>query len=201
MNEDNVRKMENLMLGKQNSTNQTKPCKACTSFQSWRKKLTNDASNTPNDTSNDPNHHENNTNNINTTKTTTTKATVHNQNNEGIAQAPVDCPLDKDELGRSTWNFLHTMAAYYPEQPSKQEEKQMSQFIRLFSKFYPCDYCATHLRDRLKTDIPDTTSNSALSVWFCKVHNEVNERLGKPIFDCSKVLERWKDGWKDGSCD
>lgn len=51
MNEDNVRNMENLMLGKQNLTNQTKPCKACTSFQSWTKKLTNDASNTPHDTS------------------------------------------------------------------------------------------------------------------------------------------------------
>ena len=25
--------------------------------------------------------------------------------------------------------------------------------------------------------------------------------LGKPEFDCSKVFQRWRDGWADGSCD
>ena len=33
------------------------------------------------------------------------------------------------------------------------------------------------------------------------MHNEVNRRIGKKEFDCSKVDERWCDGWKDGSCD
>ncbi|MED6273348.1 hypothetical protein CHARACLAT_005437 [Characodon lateralis] len=54
---------------------------------------------------------------------------------------------------------------------------------------------------RLKTNHPDTSSRHALSQWFCRLHNEVNVRLGKPEFDCSLVDERWKDGWKDGSCD
>ena len=54
---------------------------------------------------------------------------------------------------------------------------------------------------RLKTDTPDTSSNKALSLWFCDYHNEVNRRLGKKEFDCSKVFERWRDGWADGSCD
>ena len=39
-------------------------------------------------------------------------------------------------------------------------------------------------------------------MWLCKIHNEVNEMLGKPSFDCSRVLERWRDGPADGvSCD
>jgi FAD-linked sulfhydryl oxidase len=33
------------------------------------------------------------------------------------------------------------------------------------------------------------------------MHNEVSRKIGKAEFDCSKVDERWKDGWKDGSCD
>ena len=45
-----------------------------------------------------------------------------------------DCPVDKDELGRSTWNLLHTMAAYYPEKPSGDEKKSMKDTIESLSK-------------------------------------------------------------------
>ena len=36
---------------------------------------------------------------------------------------------------------------------------------------------------------------------MCEMHNRVNVKLGKPEFDCSKVFQRWRDGWEDGSCD
>ena len=54
---------------------------------------------------------------------------------------------------------------------------------------------------RLQQDTPDTKSRSAFSQWLCRIHNDVNQKIGKPQFDCSKVDERWLDGWKDGSCD
>ena len=53
----------------------------------------------------------------------------------------------------------------------------------------------------LKTNTPDTSNQLNFSQWLCRLHNDVNKKLGKPIFDCSKVNERWRDGWKDGSCD
>ena len=54
---------------------------------------------------------------------------------------------------------------------------------------------------RLIVSPPATENRVQFSRWMCGLHNEVNERLGKPVFDCSKVDERWLDGWKDGSCD
>ncbi|GLV34771.1 Augmenter of liver regeneration [Carabus blaptoides fortunei] len=111
-----------------------------------------------------------------------------------------DCPLDKDQLGRSTWGFLHTMAARYPKKPNVQEKNDMTQFIHLFSKFYPCDICAADFREDLKTTPPKIDSQDSLSQWLCTMHNKVNIKLGKPEFDCSKVNERWRDGWLDGSC-
>jgi len=54
---------------------------------------------------------------------------------------------------------------------------------------------------RLKVTPPVTDSQHALSQWLCKMHNDVSRRIGKPEFDCSRVNERWRDGWLDGSCD
>lgn len=112
-----------------------------------------------------------------------------------------DCPLDVEQLGRNTWSFLHTMAAYYPEKATSRQQSDMSSFITLFSKFYPCEHCASDFRESLAQDQPDVSGRVPLSNWFCRQHNMVNIKLGKAEFDCSKVLERWLDGWKDGSCD
>lgn len=54
---------------------------------------------------------------------------------------------------------------------------------------------------RICRNQPDTRTRACLTQWLCRLHNEVNRKLGKPDFDCSKVDERWRDGWKDGSCD
>ncbi|VUZ54004.1 unnamed protein product [Hymenolepis diminuta] len=111
------------------------------------------------------------------------------------------CPLDKVSLGRATWALLHTMAAYYPSRPSVNEMKSMERFFQDFAEFFPCKYCADDFKRNMEKFPPKVHSREALSGWLCLQHNLVNKKMGKPLFDCSKVLERWRFGWKDGSCD
>ncbi|XP_034831153.1 FAD-linked sulfhydryl oxidase ALR [Maniola hyperantus] len=112
-----------------------------------------------------------------------------------------DCPLDKDELGRSTWGFLHSMASYFPEKPTNQQSTDMTKFFNIFAQFYPCEPCAKDFQEDIKKHPPKTKSQDELAKWLCERHNTVNVKLGKPVLDCSRVHERWRDGWRDGSCD
>ncbi|XP_049874680.1 FAD-linked sulfhydryl oxidase ALR [Pectinophora gossypiella] len=114
---------------------------------------------------------------------------------------PKDCPLDKEDLGKSTWGFLHSMAGYYPDKPTKSQAEDMSKFFQIFAQFYPCEPCALDFQEDIKKNPPKTKTQAELANWLCERHNTVNIKLGKPVFDCSKVNERWKEGWKDGSCD
>ena len=105
------------------------------------------------------------------------------------------------ELGVSTWSLLHSVAAYYPDKPTPAQQADAKIFLSTFSRLYPCHECAEDLRQDLKELPPKVSSSKEFSEWMCQLHNKVNVKLGKPTFDCSKVFERWRDGWKDGSCD
>ncbi|CAH8649838.1 unnamed protein product [Dicrocoelium dendriticum] len=111
------------------------------------------------------------------------------------------CPLDKPELGRASWSLLHTMAAYYPESATPQEQEAMAGFLRGFALFYPCTLCAHDLRKNMIQHPPKLESRATFNGWLCTQHNLVNKKLNKPLFDCSLVMQRWRHGWKDGSCD
>ncbi|KAJ7904789.1 ERV/ALR sulfhydryl oxidase domain-containing protein [Mycena leptocephala] len=114
---------------------------------------------------------------------------------------PTQCPPDKDQLGRATWTFLHTAAAYYPTKPTPAQRSQMLALIHALPALYPCTHCAEDFGESVAKHPPDVSGRAGLSQWFCERHNEVNEKLGKQAFDCAKTDERWKEGPKDGSCD
>ncbi|XP_023296799.2 FAD-linked sulfhydryl oxidase ALR [Lucilia cuprina] len=112
-----------------------------------------------------------------------------------------DCPLDKSLLGKSTWGLLHTMAAFYSDNPTDNQKKDVKTFFDVLSRLYPCEYCAKDFRKDLQQNPINVDSQKEFSQWLCQFHNRVNAKIGKPLFDCSKVNERWRDGWLDGSCD
>ena len=59
----------------------------------------------------------------------------------------LDCPVERDVLGRHSWTLLHTIAANVPDNPTRREQRELSQFMTTLSKFYPCQYCADDFRN------------------------------------------------------
>jgi FAD-linked sulfhydryl oxidase len=114
---------------------------------------------------------------------------------------PDDCPPDVEALGRSSWTLLHSIAATYPEQPTRSQQNDLLGFVHLFAKLYPCWTCAEDFQGYVAKSQPQVESRGKFGMWLCGAHNDVNRKLGKKEFDCSRWEERWRTGWKDGRCD
>ncbi len=107
------------------------------------------------------------------------------------------CPPDGEELGRSAWTLLHSSAAYFPENPSAQQQSSMLSLFRALPYIYPCHSCAEALGEEYKREEKEggwedrnlklaeaVRSGPSLRKWLCGIHNEVNQRLGSR---CSHV--------------
>ncbi|ODV86750.1 hypothetical protein CANARDRAFT_27153 [[Candida] arabinofermentans NRRL YB-2248] len=127
-------------------------------------------------------------------------AASSNTTSEGDSGS-LECPPDVNELGRATWTFLHSVAATYPKEATLVQQQEMTTFISIFSKIYPCWFCAKDFQEHVKKNQVKVKTQEEFGRWLCDAHNEVNVKLGKPKFDCNLWKERWKDGWKDGRCD
>jgi len=103
----------------------------------------------------------------------------------------------KAALGRATWKLLHTMTLRYPEHPTEDEREALKSYFYLTSRLYPCGECAAEFQQLLEKFPPQTSSRLSASAWLCFVHNQVNERLDKPIFDCAHLDDEYDCGCGD----
>ncbi|KAF8159588.1 ERV/ALR sulfhydryl oxidase domain-containing protein [Crassisporium funariophilum] len=205
-----------------------KPCKICTAFRSWQPRTSNNIEadsnrNTkgrPSASNTHPAQKQQQNRNAaassmaafaagagaafapsSPSNSTTAAVSANDASTQRGDEPPPGCPPDVEQLGRATWTFLHTTAAYYPEKPTPNQRANMLMLLRSLPVLYPCTWCADDFGKDIERNAPDVSGRGALSRWLCERHNEVNEKLGKGTFDCAKVDERWKDGPPDGSCD
>lgn len=123
----------------------------------------------------------------------------NDEDNQFAIQLSQECPLDREELGRSTWELIHTVAANYPDFPDEIDIANARSFITSLSHLYPCKMCAKDFADYIKNNPPKVDRREDFVLWCCHQHNEVNEKLGKPLFPCEIVNldKRWKKGSKE----
>jgi FAD-linked sulfhydryl oxidase len=103
----------------------------------------------------------------------------------------------RKQLGNAGWHLLHTMSVKFPKSATRAQQDEYRQFLHLFSKFYPCGECAAHFQGLLKAHPPRVSSREDVIQWTCEAHNIVNERLGKPIKNCTLIEQEWQCGCGD----
>ena len=92
--------------------------------------------------------------------------------------------------GSKFWFTMHTVAYFYPDNPTPEEMAHAKNFYESFSVLLPCPGCAKHYSTLLES-IPvrhAVTSRMNLIEWVNRVHNEVNRRLHKPVVSLEEYL-------------
>lgn len=95
--------------------------------------------------------------------------------------------------GPSVWAAMHYIALGYPDHPTATERQTYIRFYRTIPDVLPCTLCRNHFHKILASDpVDDSTKNSTtLFNWTTRVHNRVNETLGKPQFSNVDAISKY----------
>ncbi|EPR79276.1 Mitochondrial-type FAD-linked sulfhydryl oxidase ERV1 [Spraguea lophii 42_110] len=114
--------------------------------------------------------------------------------NDNIEFSKITSEERRAILGRSSWTLLHSMAAVYPAYPSIQMKKNTLEFLYLFTELFPCKNCSRDFKKIIKDSPPKVATRDEFVMWMCHIHNKVNHKLNKPIFNCKNIDDRWQCG-------
>lgn len=104
--------------------------------------------------------------------------------------------MDVRLWGPACWETMHAITYVYPEHlPTRDDRESMIRFFYAMGDVLPCFKCRYHFKKMLQNNpIQDNlNSREALTHWLIDRHNEVNERLGKPVVSYEFVDSKYSD--------
>ena len=101
--------------------------------------------------------------------------------------------MKKSVWGPYIWTFLHCLTIRIKPEHFQSEKNVLISYIERICDNLPCPSCAMHAIQTLKKlKLKNVKKKDDLIECIYKMHNEVNIRLKKPIFDKSKLHETYK---------
>ena len=104
-----------------------------------------------------------------------------------VRESAVPLP-DPRYWGNKFWFTMHTVAYFYPENPTPAEQQAAEQFYSSLSLLLPCPACGAHYATLIQLTPPRVGSRMELLEWTIDIHNEVNARLGKRTITLEEYL-------------
>ena len=97
-----------------------------------------------------------------------------------------------------TFNYPEVIDFSNPEH--REKRYYYKQLFENFQYTLPCKYCRESYKEFLRDDPidPNLSSRKALTFWFYRIHNRVNDKLRtqeRELFDkrCKKINRGWSD--------
>lgn len=90
-----------------------------------------------------------------------------------------------ERVGPSIWKYLHDSAASWDLSLESQVE-----ILRNVEKRTPCGECRRSWVSMLADTPAPSDSQKSFFEWTVRIHNRVNEKLGKPLFSADQLTNR-----------
>jgi hypothetical protein len=100
--------------------------------------------------------------------------------------------IGPDKWGVHGWKFIHHIALGYPNNPTENDKNNYKSFFTLMGTVLPCSICSEHYNENLlihPLNDEVLSSKTNLINWTIDMHNEVNKKHGKKIYDYDEALE------------
>ena len=100
----------------------------------------------------------------------------------------------KNHWGKHLWAFLHTMSIcdLNVNEANLRTQKPLITNIKWLANSIPCDTCKSHFVQNLHSlDALDLNESNVLFNWTVDFHNNVNEKLNKPIITYKEAEIMW----------
>lgn len=98
--------------------------------------------------------------------------------------------------GPALWHVMHTTSFNYPVKPTAEEKANYTNWLMSFQHTLPCVYCRNNFKSNLKKAkfSPEVmNSRDSFSRFIYKLHNCVNEMLGKTVqISYEEVRDRYE---------
>lgn len=85
---------------------------------------------------------------------------------------------DNNIWGPALWKVLHDRTIEY-----SMDIESEKRWIKIFHSWIPCGVCKDHFTEILNEFPVDLSSKESYKKWAIDIHNIVNKKLNKPIFE------------------
>ena len=95
--------------------------------------------------------------------------------------------------GPCTWYLFHTLAEKVKEENFVSVKDSLITMIKRICSNLPCPECAGHAQHKLASlNVKNIRSKRDLQLMLLSFHNEVNKRVGNPMFTEQQLDEKYK---------
>jgi hypothetical protein len=105
---------------------------------------------------------------------------------------------DADVWGPHYWFFIHTIGFAYPNKPNETLKKKYHSFIQDLPLFIPDSQISSDFADMLdKYPVKSyLDSRDSFIKWINYIHNQINEKLGKPHVSLYEAIQNYYELYK-----
>lgn len=103
--------------------------------------------------------------------------------------------MQSDKWGPSAWNYLHTLSFNYPIKPTLKDKQKYKILFDNLGDTMPCKFCRDSYKTYYSILLIDKFLDDryGLTYWLFCLHNLVNIKLNKPIYNFELVVYEYEN--------